>query len=230
MNSGTKKSLMVLLGFVIIIAVVWYFGFHNYLTMNSLKEHKTYLESSVQESYAKSVVLYVLVYIAIIALGMPGVPLLTMLGGFLFGFIPATLYAIIGATTGSTVSFLVIRYFLSNLIRGKYAAKLETFNEKVRSYGLVNYLLTMQLMGVIPYFVINSLAALADVGLVTFVWTTLVGSIPMLCIYAFAGRQIYQVNSVSDIFSPSIIGMLVFLVFLALVPLFLRFSRRVTDL
>ena len=230
MNGSLKKAIGLSIVCAAIIAVVWYLGLHKYITLNALHENKVYLENAVAENYVRSVLIYLLIYIAIIAIALPGVPLLTMLGGFLFGFLPAGVYAAIGATVGTTISFLVIRYLLSNLIRGKYAQKLEKFNEKVRSHGVASYLLTMQLMGLIPYFVINALAALADVPFTTFLWTTFFGSLPILFIYSFAGRQLYLINSVQDIFSPTIIGLLLFLVLLGLAPILLRFSRRITDL
>jgi uncharacterized membrane protein YdjX (TVP38/TMEM64 family) len=230
MNNGFKKAIGLCIFLGAIIALAWYTGFHNYLTLTALQENKAYLEASVAANYPKAVLIYVLIYILIIALAMPGVPLLTMLGGFLFGCIAGGVYASVAATLGTTISFLVIRYLLSNFIRGKYAQRLETFNEKVKAHGVASYLLTMQLMGVIPYFVINALAALADVPFSTFLWTTFFGSLPIIFIYSFAGRQLYLVESVQDIFSPTIIGLLVFLVILGLIPVFLRFSRRVTDL
>ena len=230
MNNGLKKALVI--GVIACIAVIaaWYMGLHEYLTLSSVHEHKSYLENTVEMHYFRAVVVYLLLYIVIIALAVPGVPLLTMLGGFLFGAIAGGMYASIGATIGTTISFLAIRYFLSNFIRGKYAQRLDTFNEKIRSHGVAPYLLTMQLMGLIPYFVINALAALAGVPFSTFLWTTFFGSLPILFIYSFAGRQLYLVNSIHDIFSPTIIGLLVFLIILGLVPVVLRFSRRVTDL
>jgi uncharacterized membrane protein YdjX (TVP38/TMEM64 family) len=230
MNSGMKKALFV--GFVAAtaVAIAWYMGLHKYFSLASVQENRVYLEEAVKSNYIKSVAIFMLVYAAIISLGMPGVPPLTMIGGFLFGFLPAGVYASISATVGTTISFLLIKYVLANVIRGKYAQKLERFKEKIASHGAASYLLTMQLMGLIPYFIINILAALANVSTITFIWTTFVGSLPILFIYAFAGRQLYMVESVSDIFSPSIIALLVVLVLVAMMPLFLRFSRRVTDL
>jgi len=230
MNNGLKKALFV--GFVLIgiIVLAWYLGLQKYLTLESMKEHRAYLEAAVQTNYLKSVVIFMAIYIAVIATALPGVPPLTMIGAFLFGFIPAGIYASIAATIGTTISFLLIRYVLGGVVRGKYAQKLERFNEKIAAHGVAGYLLTMQLIGVIPYFVINTLAALADVPFKTFLWTTYVGSLPIIFIYAFAGRQLYLVESPRDIFSPSIIGLLVFLVLLTLMPVFLRFSRRIKDL
>jgi uncharacterized membrane protein YdjX (TVP38/TMEM64 family) len=230
MNSGTKKALLMCFAIAIVVGVVWYFGLHKYFSLASLKSNRAYLEEVVKTNYIQAVLIFMAVYVAVISLGMPGVPPLTMIGGFLFGFLPCVVYAVISATIGTTISFLVIRYVLGNVIRGKYAQKLDRFNEKIASHGTASYLLTLQLMGVIPYFIINVLAALTNVSTITFVWTTFVGSIPMLGIYAFAGGQLYTVESVRDIFSPSIIALLVVLVLVALMPLFLRLSRRVTDL
>lgn len=230
MNSGVKKALLASFVAVAVMVVIWYLGLHKYFSLTALQGNRVYLEEAVKTNYIRSVAIFMAVCIAIISLGMPGVPPLTMIGGFLFGFVPSALYVSVAATVGTTVSFLLIKYVLSGLIRGKYAQKLERFNEKIASHGAASYLLTMQLMGVIPYFVINILAALANVSTITFMWTTFVGSLPILFVYAFAGRQLYMVESVSDIFSPSIIALLVLLVLVAMMPLFLKFSRRVTDL
>jgi uncharacterized membrane protein YdjX (TVP38/TMEM64 family) len=230
MNTRLWQSIFV--GFVLIslIIVAWYMGLHEYVTLDALRENRAYLESIVAENYYKAVVIYIFIFIAVIATALPGVPPLTMIGGFLFGFIQGGIYATFAATIGTTISFLLIRYVLSNVIRGKYAQKVDRFNEKIKSHGVASYLLTMQLIGIIPYFLINALAALTDVPVQTFLWTTFVGSLPIIFIYSFAGRQLYLVKEVGDIFSPSIIALLVVLVLLTLMPLFLRFSRRVTDL
>jgi uncharacterized membrane protein YdjX (TVP38/TMEM64 family) len=230
MNGGIKKALLVSFVVAIVVGVVWYLGLYEYFSLSALQSNRAYLEEAVKANYIKAVLIFIAVYTAVISFGMPGVPPLTLVGGFLFGFLPCIMYASISTTIGTTISFLVIRYVLGNLIRGKYAQKLDRFNEKIASHGTASYLLTMQLMGVIPYFVINVLAALTNVSLATFVWTTFVGSLPILGIYAFAGGQLYTVESVRDIFSPSIIALLVVLILVALMPLFLKFSRRVTDL
>ncbi|HSC25346.1 MAG TPA: VTT domain-containing protein [Candidatus Babeliales bacterium] len=230
MNSGTKKALGISLIVLIILVIAWYMELYAYFTLASLQNNRVYLEEAVKKNYMQAVALFILVCVAVISLGMPGVPPLTMVGGFLFGFIPAGIYVSISATIGTTISFLLIRYVLGNVIRGKYAQKLDRFNEKIAVHGAASYLLTMQLIGLIPYFIINILAALAHVSTFTFIWTTFVGSLPILFIYAFAGRQLALVESVGDIFSPSIIALLVVLVLVALIPIVLRFSRRVTDL
>ncbi len=230
MNNGTKKALLVGFGLISIIILIWYLGLYKYFTLGSLQSNRSVLEETVTQNYAKAVLIFMAVYTAVIALAIPGVPPLTMVGGFLFGFIPAGIYATISATIGATISFLLIRYVLSGVIRGKYAQKLERFNQKITSQGAASYLLTLQLMGLIPYFIINALAALTNVPTFTFMWTTCIGSIPIIFIYAFAGRQLYLVESVRDIFSPSIIALLLFLVVVSLLPLAFKSLSKEKDL
>jgi len=171
-----RKALLVIVAVISIAIVIWYFGLHNYITLASLQENRASLEEAVQKNYLQSVAIFIAIYTAVIAVMIPGVPPLTIIGGFLFGLLPGVLYSGIAASIGATISFLVMRYVLSNVIRGKYAQKLDRFNEKILSQGAASYLLTMQLVGVIPYFVINTLAALTTVSIFTFFWTTLVGS------------------------------------------------------
>lgn len=224
-----KKALLVGCILIAIIFLVWYLQLYSYFTLASLQSQRSVLERAVARNYWQAVAVFMAVYAAVIALAIPGVPPLTMIGGFLFGLIPTSIYATVSATLGTTVSFLLIRYVLSNLIRGKYAQKLERFNEKIASNGAASYLLTLQLMGLIPYFVINTLAALANVSTITFIWTTCVGSIPIIMVYAFAGKQLYMIESARDIFSPSIIAVLVGLIIISLIPVLFKRLRKDKD-
>lgn len=226
MNNSTKKALLVGLIAAIVILVAWYFGLHNYFTLASLRENRVYFEQAVQKNYWQSVLLFMLIYTAVIALFIPGVPPLSIVGGFLFGTVPGLIYAVVGAVSGAIISFLLIRYVLSNIIRDKYAQKLQQFNQKIAAHGAANYLLMMQLSNVVPYSIIGTLAALANVPTFTFFWTTLVGSLPGLVLYSFAGRQLSSLESIKDIFSPSIIIMFALLALLSMVPLLIKSLRK----
>lgn len=229
MGKGIKKTLLISCFLISVVILIWYFDIHNYFTLTVLRENKAYLQAIVQESYFKAVFIFISVYTAVVAVLIPGVPPLTIMGGFLFGFIPGVVYSGIGAAGGATLSFLLIRYVLGNMIKGKYAKKLQRFNEKIESQGAAYYLLTMQLVGIIPYFIINTLAALAHVSSFTFFWTTLVGSLPTLCVYTFAGKQLHSIESVKDIFSPSIIVALALLALLSIIPLLVKLFRKERD-
>lgn len=229
MRTSIQKALLIGCVLAGLIFLVWYLQLYSYFTLASLQSQRLVLADAVVRNYWQAVAIFMAIYAAVIALAIPGVPPLTMIGGFLFGLIPASIYATVSATLGTTISFLLIRYVLSNVIRGKYAQKLERFNEKIASNGAASYLLTLQLMGLIPYFVINTLAALANISTITFMWTTCVGSIPIIMIYAFAGKQLYMIESARDIFSPSIIAVLVGLIVISLMPVLFKRLRKDRD-
>jgi uncharacterized membrane protein YdjX (TVP38/TMEM64 family) len=226
MKGRLKKTLIVAGVVISVIILIHSLGLGKYLSLEALKENREYLKSHVEENYFKAVIIYILLYATIISTAIPAVPPLTLIGGALFDVIPGGIYATIGAVLGTSISFLLIRYVLGTVIRGKYAEKLTIFNEKIKSHGVASYLLTMQLMGLLPYFIINTLAALAHVSFMTFLWTTCLGSLPIIFIYAFAGRQISFINSIGDIFSPSIILIILLFLLISFVPFLVRFIGR----
>jgi len=206
----------------------WYFNIAQYLTLIALQRESAYLKELVGHNYFLSALVFVLAYASVIACGLPAAAPFTILGGFLFGVFAGFLYALLGATLGSIIYFLLIRYVLTNMVRESYVAQLNRFNERVKKYGY-SYLLTLHWLSVVPYFVVNTLAALADVPLLTLIWTTLVGSSPLLFVYAFAGRELNVISSVRDILRPDVIIMLVLLALLALLPMIIRKFRKTIE-
>ncbi len=225
MKYSIKKVLIV--GFILLFTIILlrYFGIGDYLTFEQLKSNKGYLKQLVENNYWLSVAIYLGIYIAAIACCIPATPPLTLVGGFLFGVMPGLLYALIGATVGATISFLLVRYVLKNTVSVYFHKRIEQFNKQVTVYGMASYLLILQFATIFPFFVVNTLAALAHVPLWVFVWTSFVGSFPSLLVYALAGRQLGVIESARDVFSPSVLIVFVILILLVLLPLFLRKFR-----
>jgi len=229
MNKKYLKIVLFSLFLLSVAFIAWYFSIPKYFTLERLKNDRIWLMDIVNQNYASSVGLYILFFALIVAIGIPAVGPLTLLGGFLFGVWFGLLYAFIGAITGVTTLFLMVRYIISSTIRRRYAKQLSQFSARIHSYGY-SYLLTMHLMSVVPYFVIATVAGLTDVSLFTFVWTAAVGSLPLLAIYAFAGQQLGSIGSMKDILSPQIILALVLLGLLALLPIFIRRIRETIEI
>jgi len=220
-----KKALVV--GFMLLFFIILfrYFSIGDYLTFEQLKNNRDYLKQLVKNHYWFSVAIYLGIYLGAIACCLPATPPLTIIGGFLFGVMPGLLYALIGATVGATISFLVVRYVLKNTVSLYFHKRIEQFNKQVTVYGIASYLLILQFATIFPFFVVNTLAALADVPLWIFVWTSFVGSFPSLLVYTLAGRQFGVIESAHDVFSPSVLIVFVILILLVLLPLFFRKFR-----
>jgi len=229
MTQKHKRQLIIILVIIGILVLLRYVGIGKYFSLAYLKEYSEHFKNFIDKYYWSSTLVFLSGYALLIALGFPSVGPLTLLGGFLFGFLPGALYSVIAGTLGSIVTFLVIRYIFGTGLQKKYQDKLEKFNTQIHEHG-ISYLLMLHFLTVIPYFVINSLAALTNVPFWTFLWTTIVGSIPMALIYSFAGLKLSEVERMKDIFSPGLIAVMIVLILLALMPILIKRYKKLLNL
>jgi len=215
--SKQKKKILLLLVLIAVIIAVRQSSIGSALTFDNLKQHREEFLVLVRDHYALSIVLFVLLYILVAALSIPGAVVLTLGGGFLYGTVLATLYVDLGATTGGVLAFLSARYLLGQQLQDKYHQQLDRFNREMEASGS-RYLLTLRLIPIFPFFLINFLSGLTRVPLKTFAWTTAVGIIPGTAVFAYAGRQIGSINSPAEILSTKVIMALLLLACFALFP------------
>jgi len=192
-------------------------GLGDEITLANLKQNAARLDDFVARNYLRSVTGYLVLYIVVTGLSLPGATVLTLAGGFLFGVLWAALYVNVGATLGATLAFLFARYLAGQWLQIKYADKLRRFNEELARNGF-SYLLTLRFIAIFPFWLVNLFAGLTAIPLRTFVWTTSVGILPGSLVYAYAGRQLAALESASDIFTTRILIAFVLLAILALVP------------
>jgi len=219
---------------VIVVGIILLFRFTavgSYLNPANLEENKDALFERVQEHYAVAVVLYILLYVAVVAFSIPGATVLTLLGGFFFGGISGiagvalgTLYVNIGATTGAFLVFLAARYFLGDMVHEKYGDRLERFNRELDENGK-NYLLTMRFIPIFPFWLINLMSGVARVKPITFVWTTALGIIPGSAVYNYVGYAFGSVGGESQTVIRNVVIALVALAVISLVPVVLKKVR-----
>ncbi len=206
-----------------------FFGIAEYFSFVSLKKSSHNFKIFLTHYYWSSVAVFIGAYALLIAGGFPTVAPLSLLGGFLYGLLPSTIYSVIAGTIGSLITFVIIRYLFGSYLQYRYKERLEKFNNQVREHGS-SYLLTLHFLSIVPFFVINSLAALTPISFWTFLWTSVIGSIPIAFIYSFAGLQFSSIKSIRDIFSPSIIVMLFVLILISLLPILVKkYQRRISQ-
>jgi uncharacterized membrane protein YdjX (TVP38/TMEM64 family) len=165
--------------------------------------------------------LFILIYILQTAFSLPGATIMTLAGGFIFGSLWATLYVNIGATTGATLAFLAARYLFHEWVERKFGDRLGPIQEGFAKNAF-SYLLTLRLIPLFPFFLVNLLSGLTRVKVSTYVAATAVGIIPGSFVYTFAGRQLGTINTLSELASPRLILAFSLLGLLILVPVFYR--------
>ncbi len=213
------------IAFLLVVIGIYFLGGRKLLTLEHLQEYRLHLEQFIQQRYSLSVVLYIFLFVCVAVMGIPITVVLTIAAGYFFGSAAGTLYAVVGATIGAAISFLLFRYLLGSFVQKWYSQELAHFNQNIEKHGH-HYLLTLQILPVTPTLLINVFAGMTKLKFWTFVWTTAVGILPGSLIYALAGRQLVFIKSAKDIFSTSTIALLIGLALLALVPLFFKRLKR----
>lgn len=205
------------------ITVFMVSGAHEYLSFEALSRHRADLRAFAADHAAWAVVIYMLAYVVVIALSLPGGVWLTLAGGFVFGGALAGVYTVVAATLGATVIFLAARYAFADLFRARAGSSLAKMEAGFRENAF-NYLMVLRLVPLFPFWLVNLVPALLDVKLRTYVTATGLGIIPGTFVYAYVGAglgAVFESGGTPDlgiIFQPAVFGPLLGLAGLSLVP------------
>lgn len=216
-SSSNLGKISLAVGLALAIGAFFYFDLGRFLSLTALKENRDSLLVFTDANFPIAVGMFIGVYAIVAGLSLPGAVLLTLAGGFLFGALLATVFVNIGATAGATIAFLTARYLLRETVEQKVGKWLGPFQEGFAKNAF-SYLLTLRLIPLFPFFVVNLVSGLTRVNVGTYVAATAIGIIPGSFVYAYAGRQLGTINSLQEIASPNVVGAFVLLGLLALVP------------
>ncbi|MGH7180682.1 MAG: TVP38/TMEM64 family protein [Nitrospiraceae bacterium] len=200
------------------IGVFFYFDLGRLLSLTALKDNRDHLLAFTEANYVGAAVLFVLCYIAMTGLSLPGAVILTLAGGFLFGSVFGTLLVNLGATCGATLAFLAARYMLRDWVEQRFGKWLDPLQQGFAKNAF-SYLITLRLIPLFPFFAVNLVSGLTRMNVGSYVAATALGIIPGSFVYAYAGRQLGTINSLSEIASPNVIAAFVLLGLLALGPI-----------
>ncbi len=215
-SSSGKLIVAAVIG--IAVGAFFYFDLGHYLTLDALKENRDRLLAFTEANYGSAAALFVVTYCIVTGLSLPGAAILTLAGGFLFGSLLGTAFVNLGATSGATLAFLAARYLLRDWVEQKFGSKLGPIQEGFATNAF-SYLMTLRLIPLFPFFLVNMVSGLTRVSVGTYVAATALGIIPGSFVYAYAGRQLGTINSLKEIASPNVLLAFTLLGILALVPI-----------
>lgn len=207
--------------FALALGLFFYFDLAQYLSLDALQANRDSLLAYTDAHYATAVAAYILLYCLQTAFSLPGAAIFTLAGGFLFGSFVGTLYANVAATAGAALAFLAARYLLRDWVERKFGDRLGPIQDGF-SRNAFSYLMTLRLIPVFPFFLINLVSGLTRIRLGTYVLATAIGIIPGSFVYANAGRQLGSINSLGEIASLRVLGAFALLGLLAGVPILHR--------
>ena len=210
--SKSRKPLWIALA-VLAVALLWayqHFGLGKLLTLDSLKASRDSLVALVAQRPLATAAIYFVVYVAAVAVSFPGATVLTLAAGAMFGLGWGLLLVSFASSLGALLAFLAARYLLRDAVQAKLGKQLAPINEGLARDGAL-YLLTLRLVPVFPFFLVNLLAALTPIPAAKFYWVSQLGMLAGTAVFVNAGTQLASIQRPGDVLSPALLGSFVLL-------------------
>lgn len=204
MESTRFTKIVVVLVLVSIIILFFVFDLDRFLTLSFIKEFQDKFQQLATKHPLSVIASYMMVYILVTSLSLPGATILTLLGGALFGFWIGTLAVSFASTIGATLACFVSRFLLRDWVQKKLGEKITIVNEGIQREGTF-YLFTLRLIPIFPFWAINLLMGLTKMPLRTFYWVSQLGMLAGTIVYVNAGKELAKIDAPSDVLSPSLI-------------------------
>lgn len=203
-NKNITKRIMVATVLVGLAVLFKALGLGQYFTLSYVKASQAKFAALYADHRLMVIAVYMVIYILVTSLSLPGAAIMTLAGGALFGLLIGTIIVSFASTIGATLACFVSRSVLRDWVQNKFADKLKTVNEGIEKEGAF-YLFTLRLIPVFPFWLINLIMGLTKMPLRTFYWVSQAGMLAGTIVYVNAGKELAKIESLSGILSPGLI-------------------------
>jgi len=204
------SRIILIISGVLLIAAFFIFDLSAYLTLDELKNQQQLLAEYHADKPMMTGLMYVLIYILVTALSLPGATILTLAGGAVFGLAQGLLMVSFASTIGATLAFLAARFLLRDSIQAKFGERLQDINDGIEREGAF-YLFSLRLVPIFPFFMINLLMGLTRMKVITFYWVSQLGMLAGTAVFVNAGTELAKIDSLAGILSPALLASFVLL-------------------
>ena len=204
------RWLVLLLALLGLWLAYWYWDLGQWLTLEQLKASRDALISLYADQPVKTALTFFGVYVLAAALSFPGASILTLAAGAMFGWAMGLLLVSFASSLGALLAFWASRYLLRDVIEKRFGKLLQPINEGLAKDGTF-YLLTLRLVPLFPFWLINLLMGLTTLGARRFYIVSQIGMLVGTAVYVNAGTQLAAIDTAADVLSPGLIASLVLL-------------------
>ena len=204
------RWLVLLLALLGLWLAYWYWDLGQWLTLEQLKASRDTLISLYADQPVKTALTFFGVYVLAAALSFPGASILTLAAGAIFGWAMGLLLVSFASSLGALLAFWASRYLLRDVIEKRFGKLLQPINEGLAKDGTF-YLLTLRLVPLFPFWLINLLMGLTTLGARRFYIVSQIGMLVGTAVYVNAGTQLAAIDTAADVLSPGLIASLVLL-------------------
>jgi len=216
------KRAPLIITIALLIGAFFLFDLGRFLSLEYIQSQRTGLADYFQANPIPMALGFFLVYVAVTGLSLPGAAILTLVAGAIFGVFWGTIIVSFASTLGATLAFLLSRFLLRDWVQKKFGDRLSAINAGIEKDGAF-YLFGLRLVPLFPFFVINLVMGLTPIPARTYAWVSQVGMLAGTLVYVNAGTQLAQLESLSGILSPGLLGSFV------LLGLFPLIARKMLD-
>ena len=214
--------------------MAWRAGLVGELSWAALGRHQAALRALVGAHPLAAPIVFLGFYALVVAFSVPESALVTVTAGLLFGPLLGGALAVLGATLGAVLLFLIARTALADVVARRARGLIARIRPGLERDGF-SYLLALRLLPVVPFWLVNLGAALCGMRLFPYAAATLLGIVPATFVFAWIGAGVGDVLAAGGrpdlrlIVSPAVLGPLAALAALSLAPVVWRHFRRRDD-
>lgn len=226
------KRFAPLAALVAVALIAYWSGLPQKLSPSALGREQAQLHAVVGAHPVLSVGGFVLGYAVLTGACLPIALMLSLLGGLIFGTWLGGAAVLLGATGGAIVTYAAARSAFAPLLLGR-ARRDQRLQNVIQGFGrsAFSYILTLRLIPVVPFALVNIASGLAAVPLRAFALATLAGGVPTALIYAGLGAGLGEAIGSETalkaaLHSPRLLAPLAGLAVLALAPTIVKRLRR----
>ena len=206
----TIRRVLVLVLICALVGAFFAFDLNRYFSLDFFRSQQDAITDYHEANPWRAAFIFFVMYVAVTGLSLPGAAIMTLVAGAIFGLFLGTVLVSFASTIGATLAFLVARFLLRDMVQRKFGDKIRSVNRGVEKDGAF-YLFTLRLVPLFPFFVINLVMGLTPIRTAVFFLVSQVGMLAGTIVYVNAGTQLGQIESVSGILSPALIGSFVVL-------------------
>ncbi|MFI5180362.1 MAG: TVP38/TMEM64 family protein [Thermoanaerobaculia bacterium] len=210
-SSGSKGMRPVLLAVLAAgIAAFLLAGGYRFISFRHLVANKDALIAWADAHTLLAPAAWVGAYLVLGFFGLPGSTVLNVSAGVLFDFQEGLLLVLFASTVASSLAFLSFRYLFRDFFEARLRRRFPAAIEDLEREGLY-FVFALRLLPVIPYSATNFLLAISPVRFWPSLAVSFLALLPRYLIYVYAGTHLGDIQSPSDLWSPSLIGALTLL-------------------
>ena len=212
---------------IVTVAAIGFFTLRDYLSFQTLADNREALIAYRDANYILTALVFMAVYVLMVAFSLPGATIATLTGGFLFGTVFGAAFTVTAATIGASLIFLAARHGFGEQL----GARLEASKGMVKKIkdgideNQWSMLFVIRLVPVVPFFVANLIPAFMQVPLHRYVISTFLGIMPGSIVYNSVGAGLGEVFAAGEtpnfgiIFEPHVLFPILGLAALSLLPI-----------